>query len=419
MRSLRVGLAVLSVPLLLPRVSSAQGGPVGPEFRVNTYTTNQQVGTSVAGDGSGNFVVVWTGGILPTSDAEIFGQRYAASGSPLGPEFRVNTYTTGLQRTATVAASPSGDFVVVWQSAGPPLQDDVFGQRYASSGSPVGPQFQVNTYTTGYQSRAAVAADGSGGFVVVWQGQDGSSYGVFGQRYAASGVPLGPEFRINTFTTGLQGSPSVSADAAGALVVVWHSDGQDGDSYGTFGQRYASSGAPLGGEFRVNTYTTASQRAPSAALADTGTFVVVWSSQQDGSSTGVYAQRYDASGAPAGSEFRVNSYTTNDQFGTDVAADSSGNFVVVWVSNYQQGPPGSGAGSEVFGQRYETTGSSLGSEFRVNTFTPGFQDAPSVATTAGNFVVVWNGRQAPFAEDVFGQRYSQIVPVELLRFVVD
>jgi len=32
---------------------------------------------------------------------------------------------------------------------------------------------------------------------------------------------------------------------------------------------------------------------------------------------------------------------------------------------------------------------------------------------------VWNGRQAPFAEDVFGQRYSQIVPVELLRFVVD
>ena len=47
-----------------------------------------------------------------------------------------------------------------------------------------------------------MASDSSGNFVVVWMSdsQDGSSDGVFGQRYASSGTPLGPEFRVNTYT---------------------------------------------------------------------------------------------------------------------------------------------------------------------------------------------------------------------------
>jgi hypothetical protein len=43
----------------------------------------------------------------------------------------------------------------------------------------------VNMYTTGRQDYASIAASPAGNFVVVWAsaGQDGSSYGVFGQRY--------------------------------------------------------------------------------------------------------------------------------------------------------------------------------------------------------------------------------------------
>jgi len=62
----------------------------------------------------------------------------------------------------------------------------VFGQRYASSGVPEGPEFLVNTYTTSYQLAAAAASDGTGNFVVVWESgtQDASLRGVFGQRYS-------------------------------------------------------------------------------------------------------------------------------------------------------------------------------------------------------------------------------------------
>ncbi|HET9316294.1 MAG TPA: hypothetical protein VFQ51_11940, partial [Vicinamibacteria bacterium] len=118
-------------------------------------------------------------------------------------------------------------------------------------GTPIGPEFQVNTSTTGSQARPSVASDSSGNFVVVWMSpEDGSGSGVFGQRYAASGAPVGSQFAVNTYTTGNQGFPLVAADAAGNFVVVWMSRDQDGSDYGIFGQRYAGSGTPLGPEFR-------------------------------------------------------------------------------------------------------------------------------------------------------------------------
>jgi hypothetical protein len=55
----------------------------------------------------------------------------------------------------------------------------------------------------------------------------------------AQGEPLGPEFRVNTYTTREQEKPSIAADAVGNFVVVWVSSGQDRDDWGVFGQRYS------------------------------------------------------------------------------------------------------------------------------------------------------------------------------------
>jgi hypothetical protein len=169
------------------------------------------------------------------------------------------------------------------------------GPLVAQPGVPKGAEFRVNTYTTGYQKSPSVASDASGNFVVVWNSdrQDGSNNGVFGQRYASSGAPAGAEFQVNTFTSNAQGFPRVASDAAGNFVVVWNSDTQDGSNDGVFAQRYTSSGGALGAESRVNSHTTVSQTNPSVASDSSGNFVVVWqSSNQDGSFTGVFGQRY-------------------------------------------------------------------------------------------------------------------------------
>src|SRR4051794_35540633 len=79
-------------------------------------------------------------------------------------------------------------------------------RRMLLSLAPVGPEFRVNTFTTNGQAFPAVAADGDGDFVAVWASnlQDGSGYGVYAQRYNASGAAQDPEFRVNTFTPGNQ-----------------------------------------------------------------------------------------------------------------------------------------------------------------------------------------------------------------------
>src|SRR5262249_44206528 len=153
------------------------------------------------------------------------------------------------------------------------------GPALRQRGDAVGGQFQVNTYTTGRQNRPAVTGDAAGNFVVVWQsygsaGSDTSGYSVQGQRYDSTGTPLGGEFQVNTYTTGCQGRPAVTGDASGNFVVVWASWGSPGSdtSYNSIqGQRYDSAGTPVGGQFQVNTFTTGDQTYPAVTGDGAGT----------------------------------------------------------------------------------------------------------------------------------------------------
>ena len=66
--------------------------------------------------------------------------------------------------------------------------------------------------------------------------------------------------------------------------------------------------------------------------------MITWLSKgQDGSDYGVYAQRYNAAGVAQGTEFQVNTYTTNYQLNSSVAMDSDGDFVIAWESSSQDG----------------------------------------------------------------------------------
>src|SRR5262245_56086705 len=198
-------------------------------------------------------------------------------------------------------------------------------------------------------------------------------------------VALGPEFQVNTYTAGSQNLPSVGMDSAGNSVVVWQSAEQDGSGRGVFGQRYDITGAPLGSEFPVNSYTTGDQAGPSVAMDLSGRFVVVWLSQQDGSDLGVFAQRFEVDGTPLGSEFQVNEDTTGPQILADVAVDDQGNFVVVWQSGGFNDDP------TIRGRRFDVSGSPLGSEFQVGQSTLDGAIRPAVAMNGtGEFVVTWN-----------------------------
>ena len=203
----------------------------------------------------------------------------------------------------------AGDFVVAWTdySGLDGSGDGIFAQRYNSGGSPVGSEFQVNTYTPGNQSQSSVAMDATGDFVIAWtdySGEDGSDTGVFAQSYNAAGVPQGSQFQVNTYTTGYQKHSSVAMDAAGDFVVTWTEyNGEDGNEAGIFAQRYNASGSRQGSEFQVNTSTTFEQELSSVAMDSAGDFVVAWRSNQT-NVYHIYAQRFSSSGAGRGQRVR-------------------------------------------------------------------------------------------------------------------
>ena len=378
----------------------------GSEFRVNTYTTNNQQNPKVAIDAAGDYVVVWQSNGQDGSGYGVYAQRYNAAGVTQGSEFRVNTYTTGVQAAPTVAIDSAGDFIIAWYGAGPNGYG-IYARQYNAAGVvQTTSEFLANTTTTGGHDEPAIAVDSAGDFVIAWRSQDGSFTGIYAQRYNAAGVNQGSEFLVNTYTTNAQFSPTVAMDSVGDFVVAWSSEYQDGSSFGIYAQRYNAAGALQGSEFRVNTYTTGGQSTESAAMDSAGDFVIAWESyEEDGSSYAIYAQRYNATGASQGSEFRVNTYTTDEQVLPTVAMDSAGNFVVAWTSDTEDG-----SRDGIFAQRYNAAGTPQGSEFRVNTYTTDEQSFPSVATDAdGDFVVAWQSE----GEDgnlygIYAQRYSSL-----------
>jgi hypothetical protein len=394
-----------AVALLLSAWPTMAGSQVrrGGEFQVNTYTTGNQGAPAIASDASGNFLVAWIDYALDGSGAGVFARRYDAAGNPLsGSQFQVNTYTTGDQRNLGVAADPSGNMIVVWQS--PQDSMNVYARRYDASGTPIGSsEFRVNASTAGYQGSPKVAMAGDGSFVVTWTDQDGSAGGISARRYDASGIP-GPDFRVNSFTTGYQYLSSAAADAAGNFVIVWVGKNQDGDSYGVFGQRYDSAATRVGSEFQVNSYTTSGQTRASVAMAPDGRFMVAWDSYgQDGSLDAIAARRFDSAGVPQGGDVVVNTYTFGQQALPSVAADARGNFVVTW-----QSPGADGDGSGVFGRRYDAAGSP-DPPFQINTYVFSNQSKPVVgAASNGDFVVAWQSyrQEGGYDTGVYAQRFS-------------
>ncbi len=399
-----------------PALYAAPSAPAGPEFQVNTFTTDHQTSPAVAMDDDGDFVVVWQSADQEVGDFVygVYAQRYDAAGVAQGSEFRVNTFHTNRLIGPAVAMDDDGDFVVAWAGQDG-SNSGVNARRYNAAGVPQGSEFRINTYTTGSQIRPDVAMDDDGDFVVTWSSSDqdysdGGS-GVYAQRYNAAGVPQGSEFLVNTFTTDNQDYPAVAMGDDGDFVVTWNSRGREFGGNGVFAKRYNAAGVPQSSEFRVNTYTTSNQAFPAVAMDDDGDFLVSWQSRgQDGGSSsysvylyyGVYAQRYNAVGVPQGSEFRVNTYTTGKQSFPAVAMDDDGDFVVTWDSRDQDG-----SSYGVYAQRYNAAGVAQCSEFRVNTFTTGPQSTTAVAMDDdGEFVVTWQSEaQDGDATGIYAQRY--------------
>jgi hypothetical protein len=354
---------------------------VGGEFQV---TSSIEAGApGLAREDDGDFVIVWTDEVAP-GQTDVHGRRYTASGVAKSIEFLVNVYTTGSQGLSDVAMDSDGDFVVVWGSS---EQDGsmlgVFAQRFSNTGARQGTAFQVNQYTSSEQSAASVALDADGDFVIAWNSyfQDGFINGVFARRFASDGSPQGPEFLVNDYTSGVQSRPQVTMEGDGDFLILWQSADQDGDGDGVFGRRFDSAGTAQAIAFQVNSYTVGMQHFSAADLGAGGHLVGAWWGGVTGE---IQARRLDAFGSPQGADFQVNTLTEFQQYFPALAVDDDGAFVVTWHGRYD------GFGEGVLARQFDSSGAAVGDQFQVNTLTSSIEIRPAIAMDAkGDFVVAW------------------------------
>ncbi|MBD0865276.1 MAG: hypothetical protein GDA36_06525 [Rhodobacteraceae bacterium] len=93
------------------------------------------------------------------------------TGFTSGTEFRVSAKPLDFDYNSSVTRLSDGSFVVTWRSADQDrfYGDGIYGQRFAADGTPAETQFRVNAEGIGYYSTIPlVTALSDSGFVVTW-----------------------------------------------------------------------------------------------------------------------------------------------------------------------------------------------------------------------------------------------------------
>jgi hypothetical protein len=296
---------------------------------VNATGTNDQENVRVALLKNGGAVFVWQGGV--EGYQHVYARFLSASNLWLTTtDVVVSVPTNNFQVNPAVAVLNNSNVVVVWSSfnqVGTNSLLDVYAKILSQTGQTVSNEFLVNQFTSYNQRTPAVAALAGGGFVVTWVSEQeqvsapvlgtNSTYyttsstavpsvDIYARLYKSNGAPVGGEFLVDTGFNPCA-NPGVAAASDGTFMVAWSA--RDMVTYSNGWDVYArpfSNSVAVGNVALVNTHLAGNQYAPHLRAIGLD-YLVAWTSLgQDGSREGVYGQFIHSDGTPVGCEFRVN-----------------------------------------------------------------------------------------------------------------
>jgi hypothetical protein len=325
-------------------------------------------------------------------------------------DFLVNadTLSRDFTRNAKSAADRYGNYVVAWEDDCNG-DHDIYARRFSAGGTALGPSFRVNDDATNLnQVNPCVAMNWSGKFVIAWQDQRDLIENIYYQCYDAAGTALGGNRVGNgdAMDWMTQRYPAAAMDGKGGFVLVWADE--QSIYWGIFAQRFDSTGAKLGNEFQVdenpdyeNLYD------PSVGMDLAGNFLVAWSDRRS-LNKNIYAKMYDSTGAQRGVDFQINDEILNDQITPNVGMCESGSFAVAWMDNRHIGH------YDIFARLFNSAGTPQGVDFQVNTETGTNHSQSAVAfDSTGKFLIAWNRGQT------YARRYGSAGTALGDQFVVD
>ena len=380
----------------------AGGNPLDTAFRVNDYDGGDTYDPSITVTDSG-YAVTWNDN--RTGNAEIYLQLIDSLGVLKGTAVRVNEVTTNYQHRSSAARINQG-FVVTWQDARSGNDADIYARCYNSNGDVLGSEFKVNDNSTNRRYYPEACGTDSG-FAITWYDTRNTICDVFVQRFDTSGAPVGANYRV-TDGAGYGFYPTI-AHLQGQTVVSWYDD-RNGD-LDIYAQWFKSNGDTLGGQVLISDDTIyMNQYMPKVMAGDSG-WAFVWSDARVNDVSLVYGQAYDASLAAITPNFMACDSVAglHDQYDASVVAGQDGNFLSAWYD--YRNDDGSGNICDIYGRLYDGDGNALTPDFLISDTSYNssyrYAYAPKVACLAdGSYMVAWYDYRSDTDYDIFGQRLN-------------
>ncbi|MDB6017738.1 MAG: hypothetical protein JWR19_2227 [Pedosphaera sp.] len=308
----------------------------------------------------------------------------------------------GDQAYPSLSITNSGGFIV-WQDN---ITDGnglgISAMRLDSNFSPMQSSFRVNQLGTDDQERPQVTLLRGGGAAFVWQGGKQGFQHIYARFLTASNTWFTNEFQVGS-STNYQVKPAIATLANGNVIVTWSSFKQDNADglQGVYGQLLSTNGVKIGGEFPVNQFTSYNQRDPAVAALSSGNFAITWVSEQERTTNNVdiYARIYNASAVPLSNEILANT-STNICASPAIAGAADGSFMIGWSEKDVVVVNNSW---DVYARRFSGTGVG-GAVQRVNTQRYGDQFSPKLSSIGVDYLAVWTSLgQDGSREGVYGQ----------------
>ena len=403
---------LLPVPVLAEPVGEHAGeilvdGPLGMQ------PGSEPSNPDVVVDESGRSLWVWDG-TPSTTRKEVFLRIFPADGGPPGDPVQVNTFAEDNQHFPRIAVRDDGSFLVVWLSKERPQPEDNFtrniirSQAFDADSNPVGSEQILSELKPllGTGNKVDVAALSGGDYIVVWRSSqtpepDDSSTTIQGRRIGANGAPLAGQFQINsTKTSASEHYPAVTGLADGGFLVAW-------TTTEVHGRRFKADFTPVTDDFQINTLTAGSESQTDVVLHEDGRILVVWTDQEDKSNVlEIRGRLFSQNLAAQGSDFRINNLLNGPQEVPRVADYGKGGFFVVWESDASAGDDNSPPGIE--GRIVTGSDQFAGPEFQLNEWSSGRQQVPGIGGKNDRVAVGWDSstNEDNLNSVIYGQLWS-------------
>ena len=362
----------------------------------------------VAADGPSSSLIA--DALMPVHSAEANAPS-AFGSSDSGGDFLVSVEAGYQENPAIAYNSNSDEYLVVWADYRESVSMNIYGQIYAANGVPLGENFPVANGGSSEQYPKVVYNSSADEYLVVWE--QTFSDKIFGQRVGADGTLLDnlstPEdesdpaigFRVASCNLDDNSITLAHNPLTDEYLVVW-SERYGDDANVIYGRRVGGDGDLLGSDIQMSTLVGEDITPAAAYNAINHEYMVIWA-KKDGGDFDIYGRRVNLDGSLSGSSFPIST-ANDDQLQPALAYHAFANqYLVVWKDLRRS----TVLDGNIYGQRLNFNGTLLGQNFPIST-APNNQTSPAITYNSNHrqYLVVWqdNRHNLESSHDIYGVR---------------